>query len=169
MGHTFINISFEDPDSAAPVLTVDGDAFEPEGWSILSTTNSVEETADFGASAGAFTESSERFEAHWTGLASHVFAFEVPDNPAEVLPAQFNTGINATAFDAFEREWDGNELYLFGLGSVGIAPFALHPRNELHQDERVLTAVREQRHVEHGGQRGREREPRFAQRGMHEH
>lgn len=129
MAHTFINISFEDPDAGATAVTIDGDEFTPDGWSIVTNTNSAEETADFGASAGLFTERAERFEAHWTGLSSYVFAYEAPDNPSEILTAQFNTGINATSFEGFEREWSSNESYLFGLGASSSAAFDPSPES----------------------------------------
>lgn len=130
MAHTFINISFEDPDAGATVVTIDGDEFTPDGWAIVTNTNSQEETADFGASAGLFAERAERFEAHWTGLSSYVEAYEVPDNPSEILTAQFNTGIDVTTFEGFEREWSSNESYLFGLGASTSAAFdCIAPQN----------------------------------------
>lgn len=123
MAHTFVNISFEDESTSVLTESVDGIRFTPEGWSVVTNTNSAEEYADFGASAGNYIERAERFEAHWTGLSAFVDEYEDPFNPAELGIASFNTGINATTYEGFEREWSTNEEYLFGLALTEIASF----------------------------------------------
>lgn len=119
MAHTFDNISFEDPDGASAV-DVDGNEFEPNAWT-ATVVSSAEEYVDFGTAG--FVERAERFEAHWSGLATFVHAYADPLDLAELGIATFNTLSGATTFESFEREWEDNENFHHGLSLTASASF----------------------------------------------
>lgn len=121
---TFINLGFEDADSASPRRTFDGVNYDADGWA-FSIVSSGEAIADFGEITSTTTrERAERFEQFWTGLSA--FLDEYDDPGTQILAASFDATLPDPPFGAegvedFEEGWLSNQTFADDLAEFSTA------------------------------------------------
>lgn len=103
----FSNLGFEDA-GASPGLA--------DGWTSAFTAAAAV-FADFSGGAPAAPTPVEGFESGW-GNDDYLKVLA----PGDVTAAEFNTGLNAAAYESFEVEWN-NDLYLLAVGAATGAVF----------------------------------------------
>lgn len=105
---TFANLGFE---------TAGTDPGEAGSWT-SSFTGGVQAFGDFSGGAPAAPRPHENFEAGWSSNEDYLSTLASGD----VTLAQFNTGDDATAFEAFEVEWS-NDTYQSVITTAAGATF----------------------------------------------
>lgn len=105
---TFANLGFE---------TAGTDPGEAGSWT-SAFTGTVQAFGDFSGGAPAAPSPTEAFESGWSSNEDYLSVLAGGD----VTLGQFNTGDDATAFEAFEVEWS-NDTYQFVITTSAAPPF----------------------------------------------